>query len=88
MSLCVRTTYATTKTAPSCNDVIRACDQALADKDAAILARDKELSQFQIMSKAQSDEIARKDSELSAWYNSRWLWLAIGAGTATYLLKR
>jgi len=56
----------------------------LADKDAAIKARDAQLGDYAKLTKDQADQIARD----GAWYNSKWLWLAIGAGTATYLLKK
>lgn len=81
-------TYAGTKTTPTCNQVIQACDKALADKDAAIKSRDKELSQYQIMSKAQADEIAAKDRELSAWWRNPYVWGVVGLGLGIYLGKK
>jgi hypothetical protein len=67
-----------------CSSIIKACDKALADKDAAIKARDAQLGDYARLTKSQADEIAAD----KAWYNSKWLWLAIGAGTTAYLLRK
>lgn len=67
-----------------CSSLIQACDKALADKDAAIKARDVQLGDYAKLTKEQADQIASD----KAWYRSPWLYIAIGLGTGLYLGKK
>lgn len=67
-----------------CSSVIQACDKALADKDAAIKARDVQLGDYAKLTKEQADQIASD----KAWYKSPLLWGAVGFGLGIYVMRR
>lgn len=82
-------TSKSTKT--TCNDVISACDKALADKQAQIDIRDQEMAQTNAMLNANAKEIDDLKRSNDAWYNSHTLWFFVGvaaAGGSVYLLKK
>ncbi len=73
---------------PTCKEVIRAADKALAAQKAQIDIRDKELAQYAIMTKAQADELASDTAKLGAWYRSPYLYLFLGLAAGVYVGKR
>lgn len=73
---------------PTCEEVIRAADKALAAKQDQISARDVTIGDLKIMTKAQADEIAAKDRQLSAWYRSPYLWVVVGLGVGLYVGRK
>ena len=82
-----RTTLAA-QTSPNCNDVIKAADAALQQKDSQITIRNTMIQQ-------QADEISRQtkviqdqDRSMNAFYNNKYLWAVLGAVTAAYLVRK
>lgn len=72
---------------PSCDSLIKACDTALADKQAQIDVRDKELSQAQIMLDSDTKELESMKRSDNAIYNQKWVWVVIGAVGAGFIIK-
>ncbi len=66
-----------------CSSVISACQNALAEKDAAISAREAELGQYAKLTKKQVDEL---ESD-KAWYKSPYLYLFLGLAAGVYVGK-
>jgi hypothetical protein len=64
--------------------LIQACDKALADKDAAIKARDVQLGDYAKLTKEQANQIASD----KAWYKSPLLWGAVGFGLGIYVMRK
>lgn len=84
MPICAATE--TTKTA--CTDLIHACDKALVGKDKQISIRDLRIKQDEDHIVVLENEKAQLEKSSGAWYNSKILWLLIGAGATAYLLKK
>lgn len=84
MSVLSRNTLAT----PNCQNVIDACDKAISDQKKQIEIRDLAITQSRDEISRQVAVIQDQDKQLHAWYNSKWLWLAIGAAGTAYLIKK
>ncbi len=73
--------------AGECDEIISTCDKALSTRKEEIklcqLGLVQTLDQNQIL----SSELARKNSQLQAWYRSPWLLLALGLAAGIVVAK-
>ncbi len=78
-------TQKTTKT--TCNDVLKACDEALQAKDLQIKIRDEQVGQGQAMLNASVKEVEDLKRERDAWYKSPYLYVVLGLAAGVYVGK-
>lgn len=50
--------------------------------------RNQELSQAQLLLDSRGKEIEDLKRSSDAWYNSKWLWIFVGAGATALALKK
>lgn len=88
LMICLSTTSYSASTTPTCNEVLEACGKVVQAQKKQIEIRDLRIKQDEDQLKNVTDERNSAVNALGAWYRSPWLWLAVGAGTSAYLLKR
>ncbi len=84
MSTRALATSTSLNTPTTCKDVIQHCDAVIEEQSKQIWVREQEI---EMMEGLITDQYHRLQSA-DAWYNSRWLWLAVGAGATGYLLRK
>lgn len=76
-----------TSTKPTCKDVIKACDKALADKNGAIELQDIAIKKLVGQNIELNKEVAEMNESNNAWYKNPFVIAILGIATGVVVGK-